>query len=80
MTTKITIETDDPAEVAKIARLDVQAGDTVVVKIDENLTAAEADSARDYIQPLLPATVRLLVLDKRMDLSVVRPQQPAKKR
>lgn len=67
----------------EIARLDVKAGDTVVVKVNRPLTQGDAAHAREYVSASLPADVKVLVLDVNADLTLIKQPtrpQPARRR
>lgn len=60
-----------------IARLQLQPGDTLVVSTEHRLTKAQYEQACDHIKRVLPAGVKVLLLDDKTTVSVVFAQPPA---
>ena len=57
---------------AEIARLALKPGDALVVTLDRSIATAEiADHLRDYLAPIVPSGVRLVIVDDRVGFSVV---------
>ena len=57
---------------ARIARLDLKPGETLVATLDASIATPEnCDALRDYIAAALPAGVKLLVVDDRVTFSIV---------
>ena len=57
---------------ARVARLDLKPGETLVATLDQSIATPEnADALREYIAAVLPAGVKLLVVDDRVSLSVL---------
>ena len=60
--------------VASISRLALQPGDTLVVTLARELTAASVvDALREYIAPHVPAGAKLLIVDDRVQFSILGP-------
>jgi hypothetical protein len=55
----------------QIAKLDVQPGDTVVVKTSRPLSAETVRMVGDYVKAKLPLGAKVLVIDSTIELSVV---------
>ncbi len=54
------------------SRLDLQDGDTLVVRCDATLCHEQAESLRVHLKPIVPAGVKTLILDRGMSLGVIR--------
>lgn len=54
-----------------LRRLDVQPGDTVVLRTPDRLSVAACDRLREGMAGVLPPSVKTVVLEGGMDLSVV---------
>jgi hypothetical protein len=57
----------------EIKRLVLTPGETLVVKIDALLTREQRQYAVDFFTPFAPKGVKVLVLDKETELSVLKP-------
>jgi hypothetical protein len=59
-----------PMELA-IAKLDLRAGDVLVIKVDRPVDAELAQRIRDYAKIVLPEGVKTLVIDHKTNISTV---------
>lgn len=62
---------------ARVERLDLKAGETLVLTLDRSIaTPATADALRDYVAAAVPAGVKVLILDDRVSLRVLSSEAP----
>lgn len=54
-----------------ITKLDAKPGDTLVIRVDHTLTREIADRIRAAVEPNLPELVKVLVIGKDVELSVL---------
>lgn len=54
-----------------IAKLSVKAGDVVVLKSSEHLSDVTYARIQNFVQPFLPDGVKVLILDRSLELSVL---------
>jgi hypothetical protein len=55
----------------EIARLELRAGDRLVIKVEAHLSRDQEEYIRAHFKQYLPEGVEMLVLDKHMSLSVL---------
>lgn len=60
---------EDTIPVESVSRLDIQPGETLVVRMHCTLSAQEAQQVKDRMLPHLPDGVRLLVLGSGIELT-----------
>ncbi len=54
-----------------IARLKVEAGDAVVIKSSVPISATVAERIKDHVEKLVPAGVKVMVIDRDLSVSVI---------
>lgn len=59
-----------------VSRLEVRPGDVIVIKSSDRLSADTVRRISEAARGVVPAGVRLMVIDDRFDLSVMRPVGP----
>lgn len=60
----------------QIAKLELKAGETLVVMVQERLNAEQREMARETVASYLPAGVRALVLDGGAKLAKISAEAP----
>ncbi len=61
----------DTAPTFTIARLDLRAGDVLVVKSPKALNRSQSEGLRAWLEKTVPADCKVLILDDGIDLAVM---------
>lgn len=57
-------------EIEEVRRISLKPGDVLLVRVDREISAAEAQQIKDIVQPKFPAN-EVLIADQRADFEVI---------